>query len=79
MSFFLSFLSFSYSIWRVFVTWPDVISVGAVLGNGFGHSSAPPPKYALRGPGQGMPVPHFAKLTPDKWLVAVKVVLQRAR
>ena len=23
--------------------------------------------------------PHFAKLTPDKWLVAVKVALQLAR
>ena len=63
----------------MFVTWPDVISVGAVLGDGRGPSSAPPPKHALRCPVWGMPVPHFAKLNPDKWLVAVKVALQRAR
>ena len=46
----------------MFVIWPDVISVGAVLGDGRGHSSAPPPKHALRSPGRGMPAPHFAKL-----------------
>ena len=51
----------------------------AVLGDGRGHSSAPPHKHALRSPGRGMPAPHFAKLTPDKWLVAVKVALQLAR
>ena len=37
------FLFFLYSIWPVFVTWPDVISVGAVLGDRRGHSSVPPP------------------------------------
>ena len=44
--------------------WP----LWAVLGDGRGHSCAPPPKHALRSPGSGMPAPHFAKLTPDKWL-----------
>ena len=75
---FLSF-TFLYSIWPMFVTWPDVISVGAVLGDERGHSSALPPKYALHSPGRGMPAPHFAKLTPDKWLVAVKMALLLAR
>ena len=51
----------------------------AVLGAGRGHSSAPPHKHALHSPGRGMLAPHFAKLTPDKWLVAVKVALQLAR
>ena len=59
----------------MFVTWPDVISVGAVLGDGRGHSSTPPPKHAQRSPGRSMPAPHFAKLTPDKWLMAVRVAL----
>ena len=55
--------------------WP----LWAVIGDGRGYSSAPSPKHALRSPGRGMLAPHFAKLTPDKWLVAVKVALQLAR
>ena len=80
-SIFTSFLclTFLYSIWPMFVTWPNVISVGAVLGDGRDHPNAPPPKHALRSPGRDMPGPHFAKLIPDKWLVAVKVALPLVR